>query len=171
MAIDFNRAPEAILVDMINQTNGSTLTPESVFFGVPEVVPGVSPVRNTQITVTARPSLTVSGQQVITYDRVSLADVPGSRSKLFARGLASRVSQLIPSINAAYGILLTDADYLDEALPLPKFSGEIVSFALVAAPNSLVYRGSVVLKTQRPAQQLGDVLSVLSMNGLGYPSL
>lgn len=171
MATDFTKAPAAIIVDLINEDNpGHGLTTELLTLGVPAAAPGGSPVRNTQLRVTAAPGSGYVGFVDVLYDRVDMADIPGLMSKIFPVGNAVNVADLIPEVNARYGINITSSDFVDA--PLPAATGGIpneqVDFVVTAAADSLVWLGSLTLKYQVDEIELSTVITTTTLNGLVY---
>lgn len=167
--LDFTKAPEQIVLDQINNDNTSALTLQQVSFGLPTVVSGTSPVRDTQVTVSAVANEGYSGSVVVQYNRVNISTVPGSRSTVFPKGSAVNISDLIPQINTAYQINLTAADYTDAALPT--FSGtpnEEHTFQLVISSDSLPFENSVTLTVKANDIPLSTVITTATLNGLVY---
>jgi hypothetical protein len=162
---DFRKSPQQILLDLINNEEGSELTLSMVTFGVPTALIGQV---NTQIMVSAAQGSQFSGSVVVTYNRVNLGSIPGNRSKLFSVGQATHISDLIPAINAAYQINLTSADYIDAPLPSFGQGQSTLNFQISAALGSLVYRGNVVLQITTGLIPLSSVITVTALNGLIY---
>ena len=164
---DFTQLPPQILIQLINFDNGTSLTPDAVTFGLPAVSGGV---RNTKLTVTAAPGSFYTGSVDILYNRVDLATVPGVRSTVFTVATATKISDLIPQINAAYQLNLQPEDFIDG--PLPAFTNNIPneqkSFDLIAGPNSLIYVGRATLSISRGLIDLSTIITNLVLNGLTY---
>lgn len=169
MATDFTKSASQILIDLINESNATSLTVADVTFSAPVVE--ASGTRNTGITITAVANSGYTGFRDLTYDRVDLAAVPGSRSNVFHLGSAATAWDLLPAINAAYGINLTSDDVEND--PMPAFSGtdpqEAEPFTLRAKAGSLVYRGSVLLSIDGNDVDLATLITTTELNGLNYP--
>lgn len=168
---DLTKAPNAILIDLINTDNSSSLTEALVTFGLPTVAGGASPARNTELTVSAAPGSGYTGSVLVTYNRVGLSTLPviSTRPAEFQLGDAVNISDLIPEINALYGINLTPADYVDG--PLPTFTGELNEehdVQIVAGADSLVFFGSLTLTLKAEDKDLGTVITITALNGLTY---
>jgi hypothetical protein len=169
MATDFTKAPKQIILDLINEKNPSLgLTEELVTFGAPAVYSGAEN-RNTKLTLAAvEPSSGYSGSRDIFYNRVDISVVPGTRSKVFSLGNAVNISDLIPEINARYGINLTADDYTDAALPTftDQVPGEEKDFTITITAGSLVWTNSVTLQLQRNDIPLEDAIAENILDGL-----
>lgn len=169
MATDFTKSAQQILIDLINESNATALTVADVTFSAPTVQ--ASGNRNTGITITAVANSGYTGHRDLTYDRVDLAQVPGSRNKVFNIGSVTSALGLLPAINAAYGINLTADDVYDDAMPT--FGGtdplETEVFVLRAKPTSLVYRGQLELTMDGNDVDLATLITVTELNGLNYP--
>lgn len=169
MATDFTQMPPQILVELINITNGISLTLSDIDYGPVTAI--LSGNRNTAITVTAKPGSPYTGTRDLTYNRVNLADVPGVRSVVFDRGSANFVSQLIPQINMAYALNLQPEDYYNDRLPSAD-PGPYTSdkkFFLRARPESYVWRNQVELTLRGNKQYLPSIFSVDKLSGFSLP--
>lgn len=171
---DFTKPAQQIIVDLVNNDNTTALTPGLLTFGLPSVPTG-SPARDTDLTLTAIAGSGYTGSVTVHYNRVNLADVPGARSTDFPLGDAVNVSDLIPEINAAYGIALsntvdpTHPDFTDGALPT--FTGEPNedhTFPLIADADSLVWENQVTLSVHGNDIPLDTVVTSTTLNGLTY---
>lgn len=165
---DFTKEDKQIIIDLVNaKVPGLALTPELVTFGLPTVqaVNG----RNTKLTITAVPGSGYKNFKDLEYNRVDLAVIPGARSKEFPAGDAELISELIPEINAAYGLNLSANDFVDG--PLPVFVGEPnekKDFVLTANADSLVYRGTLTLTLVAEDLDLAVLISDPVLDGLEY---
>lgn len=147
---DFKKAPEAILVDLINADNGTSLKPGDLEFGFPTAKTVVNPLtdKNTQITAHALRSSGRSGNVTYSYDRVSLSDIQLTQSNVFYIPQSIQyVHEIIDLINQRFGVNLTRKDYRDEKFP----SSFTLSYALTlhAGVDSLVFCGSINLQLYR----------------------
>jgi len=170
MATDFTKAPEQIIIDLVNDKNPSLgLTTSLVTFGAPAVYSGTE-ARNTKLTLSAASGSGYSGDRDIFYNRVAITDVPGTRSLDYTVGNAVNVSDLIPEINARYGINLTAADYVDAVLPTftDLQPNETKPFDLVIATGSLVFTGTLSLTLSRNDIPLTDAIPNNILDGLTY---
>lgn len=171
MATDLTKLPLEILVDLINETNGTALTVDDIDFGQPFLQLNGS--RNTGITITAKPdSLEYSGYRDITYDRINLGAIPGNRIRDFARGNAVTSKDLIPTINAAYQLNLRPEDYFDEILPtFGTEPGETHPFKLRAKPASLIYTGELEITMYANVENLNLAIDTAGLYGFVAQSL
>jgi hypothetical protein len=170
---DLTKDPTAIIIDLINFNNGTSLAPQNFSFGLPSVP--VSDIHNTQIALTALPHSGLSGSATILYNRIDFEQVPEGRNTKFNIGSALRVSDLIPAINATYHIRLTPDDYVDGLLPVLDRNAinSETPFYLVAGSNSLIYCNKVLLSivdTGLPPNPvlLSDIIVNTVLSGLNY---
>lgn len=143
---DYTKTPREIMFDLLNEAGGGIpITDLLVDIGPPVVPSSPATPRETEITITAVEGSGIAGQKTMKYNRVDLAVVPGVRSIQFDRGVATRILDLIPAINAAYDLNLQPEDYVDAVLPTGAV-GQWLDFTLQAGSLSYCFVGSVVLK-------------------------
>lgn len=164
---DYTKSSVQIVLDLINNDNGSALTAGTVNLSNPGA--GGSG-KNSSVVVTPQVGSGYIDDQTVFYNRVDIATVPGARSKVFQVGDATHVSDLIAEINTAYNINLGAADYVDALLPT--FDGvtphDTKTFDVVAAANSLVWTGTLTLTLNGNDVSLRDVITVTVLSGLVY---
>lgn len=168
---DFTQLPLDIMCALINATNATSLTKNDITFGAISVQ--ASGNKNTGVTITAKAGSGYTGTRDLTYDRVDLATIPGTRSNEFALGSATKAIDLIPAINAAYQLNLQPEDYEND--DLPTFDGvdpqEKKPFTLRAKAGSYIFRGSVNLLIDGNDVDLAQLITVTELDGLTYPAL
>jgi hypothetical protein len=169
---DFTKAPAQILIDLINSANSASLvtalTPELVTFGAPVAQAG-NANGDTNITMTAAAGSGYSGNVSLNYNRVPMSSIPGAKSTVYTQGSATKISDLIPEINATYGINLTADDYEDAALPVfPNQPHDSLPFTITAKSTSLVWEGSLTLTLDNNDVPLTSVITTLNLPGLVY---
>lgn len=166
---DFTKLPLQILVDLINATNATALTTTDITFTAPTVTSAGA--KNTAVTINAVALSGYTGTRDLTYDRVDLATIPGSRSNEFHLGSATTAHDLIPALNAAYQLNLQVSDIENDALPV--FSGtdpmEKEPFVLRAKTGSYIFRGSLTLSIDGNDVDLATLITTTELNGLFYP--
>lgn len=149
---NFNKPAEQILRDLIFATNGFLVPAEGVLFGTPVAVTpllGDRQQRNTTITIemdASMPWQNLTGLQTLMYKRPSLADFVPVQSPVMPIVIASypvTIWELLPQINAYYGLQLTEADVLNTEYDAP-----VYPIVMYAAPGSVAFTGSVVLNVQ-----------------------
>lgn len=178
MADNLKLPPKEVICELINKMNtgtGAAFTPEMLEFGVPTQS---AATRNTDLTVTAVDGSGYVGNVVINYDRVHLqSDVVNAykasgpdRDEVFSVGNATRIKDMIPEINARFGINLTDEDYVDAALPafVGGIPNETLNVQVTADADSLCYRASFIFKLKSENIELSTVIVNKTMSGLVY---
>jgi len=138
--MNYNLSPGALLMELINRTNGTTFTPGQLVFGAPIPLTGESDVRNTAVLASPAQASVFLSTVTLRYDRLDFAVLAEDRSTEFERGDALMVSDLLLQINARYGVALTLLDIVDA--PLPPAGQASIDVVLQAAPASLVWQGS-----------------------------
>lgn len=169
MSLNYTRSPEQIIVDQINIDNThQVLTVAELSFGAPTA--GSFSGKDTKVTVTAVNGQGYKDARDIFYNRVDLANAAGALSTEFALGSAVNLSDLIPSINARYGINLTAADYTDVAIPAFPGSAphETETLDIVAKATSLVWKGQLTITIDANDISLTTAIPNNTLSGLVY---
>lgn len=146
------KLPKELLLSIINDKNpNASIVDSMVNFGAPTVYAGGNG-KNTQITGTAQAGsgLVAGSTQDYFYNRLDISLIPGALSKVFQKGDATKVADLLPEINTRYGINLQAGEYSND--DLPPFEGDIPNeehdFTLTIDASALVYYGSVTLQVR-----------------------
>jgi hypothetical protein len=165
------KTPQQVIIDLANSENGAAVPYNAVQLGAPAVHP-VGEEGNTALTVAAVEGAGYQGSVGLTYSRVSIGDLflSAGIETIQIEGNAETTHGLIPAIAQAYGIILTAADVIDEAIEYDVDGNAIVTLDM--ADGSLLYTGSVTVDIQAPVAgetSLSDVYSVTVLNGLDYP--
>jgi hypothetical protein len=138
--MDYTLPPEALLLELINRTNGTTFTLAQLAFGPPIPLTGANDVRNTAVMASPLEASAFMNAVTLRYDRLDFAVLAQDRSTQFERAGALTIADLLPQINARYGVALTASDIVDSALP--PAGAEPVEIVLQALQTSLVWQGS-----------------------------
>lgn len=171
---DFTKSPEQIVLDLINHDNASILTLELVSLGLPNVTVDNANDRNTEIVVSSVEGGGYKGEVTVEYNRLQIQDfvpimVEGGALSLPV-GDALRFSDMIPEINLALGINLTEADYVDG--DIGEWAGtpnEVKEIVIPMSADSLVYIGSLTLSLEAEDIELASVITNMILNGLNLP--
>lgn len=145
---DFTKSPAQVMVDLINAANPTlNLTVADVDFAEANQAQGS--VRDTSTSVTIYASASDNrfvGQTDVFYDRISLDEVLAQDIAPFLRDLnVNNVLDLIPQMNARYGIQLGRSDLVSTDLPL--IYG-IATIPVLAGYTSLLFEGSGTIRVQ-----------------------
>lgn len=174
-ASDYTKAPAQIVIDLINNDNSTSLTSSLIQLGLPTAATGGSPVRNTELEISAKAGSGYKGSVVVQYNRLQIQDFV--KPATFPSGLqlpvgdAVNYSDLIPEINTALGINLTAADYVDGAIGAwAGTPNETKSITITMNSDSLVYLGSLTLTLTSEDIDLSTVITNLVLNGLTLPA-
>lgn len=169
VVLDYTKPPEQLVVDIINNDNGTSLTPDMVTFGTPVLLDG-SGKYNSQVVATATDKSIYRGSTTISYNRIDIGDIPAGRPTIFPVFQEVNISDLIPKIDEAFNLALTPADYIDALLPtfLDNIPNEEKPFDLFAAPTSLIFLNKLTLRVHRPAINLLLAIPNVILSGLTY---
>lgn len=180
-----------LLVDLINQSNPSLpvpLTTTNVKYGTPAAItPTAGTIQNTTIKVTAPLVGPYIGNTTLTYRRVDLGtllrSVPVAIFKFTAAavGVAPyKISDLLPSINAKYGLDLQVSDIVDASLPASNTNAVPAiglaagtrnsSITVSASATSAGFAGSFTLYWVQAPEDISTMITVTSLeNARVYP--
>jgi hypothetical protein len=171
-----------MLVDLINQANPSLpvpLTTTNALYGTPTAVtPTGGNVQNTSIKVTAQAGTKYVGNTTLLYRRLDFGilfrNLPIVIYKYSPNaGSPYKISDLLPSINAKYGLSLTTADVVDGSLPTGNTNAVAAiglaagtrnsSITVTAQTSSPGFIGSFTLYWVQAPQDIGSMISVTSL--------
>lgn len=174
MVTDYTRDEESILIALIREKNpGQLLTGALVTFGFPNVhTPTPQRQRNTVIVATSVPGRMYTGSQAFYYNRVDISKFPDPRladQTVFIVTDETKLSDLLPAINARYRINLTPDKIID--VNIPDFVSEgkdETQIELRPAPSSKVFIESLMLTVRADLIPLSSVIVQGTMDGLTY---
>jgi hypothetical protein len=137
------------LIDYLRTKFTVALSPGHIEFGDP--APALDPQRpwyNTQVTVEPLGGSPYSGPRTIYYQRQDIVPVLTAAPIAFETVGLTLLSELIPLINAQYGLDLTSDDYYDTPLPPPTPEAPYASRKVTVAikPTSYFYLGTLDLE-------------------------
>ncbi|MND14887.1 hypothetical protein D3C81_498230 [compost metagenome] len=180
MAI-YSKTAKAMLIDLINEGNPSmpfAINETDFEFSVPEVIAVLPNGHNTKIRVMSKPSSAYIGNVVVTYRRLSLANIFRSmipeveqwftNNKTLSGAQVTTLYALLPQYSAKYGITLEQSQFND--VSLTTYNGvRGDAFSLTAKADSWAYVGSASFKWTNGEQTLQSLLPVDVINGRLYP--
>src|SRR6185312_10747537 len=188
----YSKTSLQMVVDLLNASNSGLPVPISlsnVKFGIPTAItPGTGQIQDTQIKVIALASGQYVGNQLLTYRRldstVLFRSVP-LRVDLYSAAAAVGVSpysmsQLLPYINAKYGLNLQTTDITDVAFAgcttnaqptIGLVAGSLNSTALLTfTTTNTAWKGSITVFWVQAPQDLSTLLATGSLEtALTYP--
>lgn len=153
----YSQASIAELVGQINRDNPDLegLTPDGiVLLSAPLTTELGTSGRNTRIRINGRVGVGFIGKREVFYDRLDLGKLysaipPGL--VLPITGDVGTFSQLLPVINAAFGLGLTATDLKKPTAVLPTAYTPTAVTLEIDAATSLIYTGKIVFKIKRTA--------------------
>lgn len=112
--IDIGGDGKEVLLEAIKKKYHYSLDKDDVGFSDPERVTVPNPTHNTIIYIGPKATSGYYGIKKIYYNRIHVSELGRIR---VAKGTATKVSELLPSINLKYGIQVKNEDIFDEVLP------------------------------------------------------
>lgn len=146
--LDITKSAAEIIFDKINAVNGLQLPASEFVLGEPEVYSGAQySLANTKLVISPKVTSAFYNNFTIYYSRMSIVDIFDNPYISIARGAGDDISDILPDINAAYGINLTTDDYYDGPLPpvdpLDPDAELLVMFT--CRPESILFYGQQVI--------------------------
>ena len=165
---NFAQSSALVLLELINHDNGTSLPQSAITFGTPTVAAGENASGLiTNVTAFAASGSGYSGSQNFTYNRVDLGFMLVNEPGLLIETEVTSVHELLPALNAAFGINLEASDVVDAVIPAtqPNVNTPVT---ITATNGSLVWAKSVTINVTKPLVDLATVLTRTTLNGL-YP--
>lgn len=175
---DLTKSANQLIIDLINASNGTALIPDSFSFSIPKPT-GLKKL-NTKITLTpVQGSNYDVGDVTVRYRRIQLGDIVNNQETIIDATNFSYIADLIPQLNSAYQINLTENDYINAPIPSVLSQNELLS--IVANSQSLIYIGEAIVNLVLPSTLghiygnllitnttvIGDLLAYINQH---YPS-
>lgn len=168
MDYDYNRPSDQIVFDLIFYATGTALDKDAIVFGIPKGFtphPGDSLKRDTRlgISLLRNPDSRMRGTVEVTYCRLKLEDfIPEFEdAPIEVISLPFTAYQVLPQINARYGLSLAESDIEDAV-----FTEASATYAIKARPESLAWTGTLAIETTYEEIDLGLLIKVTELNGL-----
>lgn len=153
-----NQPSAQIIVDQINQDNALTLRVDQVNFGAPSPVTGTGK-RDTDIPVTAAVGKGYVGSNIVNLDRLKGSLLFLSYTPKIVVSSPSTTADLLPAINARFGLQITSAEIQNVPLNSPASDGSITQ-TIAFQDSCLVYEGSfTVIVNSGTVPQNGALLT------------
>lgn len=168
---DFTQAPQKILYDLIKSDNPSNGFAEGmVTYGIPTSNDTDVSGRNTDITLTSVEGSGIVGSRTVTYRRLRLDGFVKDPDYVVAKRDFTKLSELIPQINADLGINITADDFNEVDLPVfGATPGEEHDVTITFKANSLIWVGTYVLTVRGDDIDINLVIPVDKLSGLNLP--
>lgn len=158
MAVNFNQPSLAMFFQLLNEENNTAFNSSIVDLSAPSPMTGT---RNTAITVTAKVASGYSGSVNLTYNRLDLTVFTDGNTEFTLNGI-STTEDLLPAINARFGLQMAVTDIIVEAV----VNGAV---NLKARSTSLVWVGNVDITIIQPDIELDTVIVDTELDGFEYP--
>jgi len=166
--LDYQLPPEQLVINLINNDNGTRFKPNELVFGIPTLVQ--SGRHNSKVTVSPAVGSYFTGKATLRYNRVDIAELAIGKSVVFGLEDEVTLSDIIEAINNRFGIRLTSVDYINSTLPIiGNIPNEQIDIDLIMAESSLIFINKLTLKIEKAGQLiLSVILHNPILNGLFY---
>lgn len=145
-AIDITQPPLKLLFDDINLANSTNYNYKEFTVSPPQPYSKLGVKANTVINVTPTIIGRYYGNKNIYYYRMNLAEVLDSNSVEIIQTSETKLSELIPKINEAFGINLTSDDYYEQTIAAyDPNSSTATRVTVMAKETSYLFYGSFSL--------------------------
>lgn len=186
MAI-YNKQSIQLLCDLINASNPALVPPVSpaiIRFSLPSVVVPVAPaIQNTKLTLFGIAAGPYIGKTDVTYRRIDLSKLMRGMTVQINRysvngasassgAVVFSIYNLLPHINAKYGLSLTTDDVTDGNITRgTTLEGGFYTNTIVVTTKatSMGFIGSFTLKWKQAAQDISTMISVVTLAGRAFP--
>lgn len=163
---DYTQDEDDIISHLIQESNqGVRLKSEWVWYANPLFINDPLIDRNSTIDVTARDEAPFEGQERYYYNRVDVTSFKfnGLIDDDFELDEETTLYALLPKINQRFNFKLTQAVIDDQLLPQPGGDWESQELSIPIKPNSLCYRGVLVITIDNP-NSADNALFDINMN-------
>lgn len=167
--VDFTKAPEEILVTLINIDNATGFVVGDLSFDFPKVNADIDASQyNTQIMAWGGNTGKHSGRVLLKYNKALLDNFfPEFGDLIFLREKDNNLRDFTARVSERLGIRLFDRDLKDAKLPTVAFE-ENITFE--ASDDSLIYRGSSTFRVRQPTD-LAIALSNFYLDGISTAAI
>lgn len=170
---NFTQDPQKILLDLINEDNGTLLTQDSVQITLH--AEQLVTERYTRVLITPKAGSGYAGSVSLEYDRLDIQDFVDlyyPESFVIPLGDTETFLDLIPEVEAGLGIKLTEGlDYEDQVIePWEGIPNETKVIAVPILESSLIYFGELSFILDGNDIPLENVLTVGILSGLNLPN-
>lgn len=150
LPLDITKSPQQILMDKFNATNGLNLSLDDFTFADPISIDETA-VSNTKVALTPKLVSQFYNAIDLKYKRLDLTELLSNPSVTVRRTTETKLSDMIPKINAAFGINITADDYYDTDLSIlyPDNPDAEIPVTITAKPTSLLFKGSYIFSLNR----------------------
>jgi hypothetical protein len=141
--IDYSQPAKQILIDLINQKNGTALLAQDMEFNDPQVSVNNVLKTNTVIKLLPADGSGYFGSRDIHYNRMDIGEILESKPLETQPITQTLLSEFLPVINEAYGTFLKTEDIYDVTIPPydPLHPNAVREIMLVIRPTSYFYIG------------------------------
>ena len=161
---DFTKTSSRLLVDLINEDNGTQFHPSTVLFS--NVTTLESGSKNTQVLLSGAPDSGYDDSVSLTYDRVPVSGFVGSIELVYLVQSQATISDLLPLINETLNINLTDEEIQDGPLPsLGSQPNSLEDVDVVMVPQCLVYTGTLTVQITNGEISLQSIITNTELSG------
>lgn len=170
MQIDIEKSALDNVIDLINATNGTSLTDAVIEIGAPAVWtdPEGLNTRNTELTVTAKAGSGYTGSVPVRFTRLDLAGFPGAGELEYALTGEDTVGDILSAIATQLGVLEEAVELDVEEVPTVE-EGETTTITIRATGESLLYVGEASITVFPHTTDLNEEITESDLDGFDNP--
>lgn len=166
-----DKTPQQVIIDLPNAENNASVPYDAVTVGAiePHDIPEEG---ESAVVITAVQGKGYKDNRKITFTRLDLTQLftNAGLTTVTLKTEAATIHGLVPDLKTQFGMIVTPADLVDG--PIVYDGAGEAAIDLLAAPNSLLYKGTLDLFLAPKidgAIPLQDVFAITVMDGLNYP--
>lgn len=165
----YDKPSREMLLDAINKQNGLTANPltwSQIASGYPEEVQTPGADRNTRVLLYGLNGQGYKGNVTITYDRIVMPVLFRNVVPVVVTNPVDKLSDLLPFLNAKYGLSLIADDIVDQSV---KSLGESWILDVAVKPGCLAWQGTFRLRYAKFFPNLVDVVTDVDLSAIIAP--
>ena len=150
LPLDISKSPQQILIDKLNAINGLNLSLDDFTFTDPVSITETA-ISNTKVTLTPKLVSQFYNAIDLFYKRIDITTILSNSAITIRRDSETKLSDIIPKINAAFGINMTNDDYYDTDLSIlyPNNPDAEIPVTISTKHTSLLFKGSYIFSINR----------------------
>lgn len=170
MQIDIQKSALDNVIDLINITNGTSLTDAIVEIGTPSewVDPEGLNTRNTELSVSAKAGSGYTGSVPVRFTRLDLTGFPSAGTLEYTLTGTDTVGDILSAVATQLGVL-EEAVELDITEVPVVAEGATVTINILATVGSLLYVGQAPVTVFPNTTDLNDEVTQSDLDGFDEP--
>lgn len=161
-----NKPSNALVLDLINESNNIDLTFQEIEFQAPGLLVDDDDGKNTSLLVTAIDKHGFTGEVTVKYNRLDLADFEAGKPAVLEIPVDGSATDLITSVNNHFGLQLTEGIDVEEIIDLDDLGYVPSEVSLTSILTSYGFIGSIDLTVAWESIDLEDAIVSNNLIGL-----